>query len=124
MDTRKFAAYFAIATGLAIAAWWTVDLTVGSAAGQLSVQDWFHVAAEALTSLGLVIAGWRSLNSSPGARGMYFVASGMLVYATVSGAGAFAVQGNWAMPVLLLGVACAAVYFAVVMSRAIQHESR
>jgi hypothetical protein len=124
LGREKLPAYFAIAAGLGIVAWWLVDLTLGNATGRLTPQGWFHVAAEAITALALLLAGSRVLQNKVGGRRIYLAAAGMLIYATVAGAGTFAARGQWAMAALLLAVAAATVSFAVETGRAINSGSR
>lgn len=69
----------------------------------------FHLAAEALTALGLIVAGVAVLKSWRWGAQALLVALGMVIYSEVVSPGYFAQQSQWALvamfAVLLFGAA-------------------
>jgi peptidoglycan/LPS O-acetylase OafA/YrhL len=98
MDLRKAAASFAVLVGVMIIAQWAFFI----AAGEVTEFDTepirisFHLAAEFLTAVALIVAGlalvWRKDWAFP----VFMIALGMLSYTIVVSPGYFAQDGDYA----------------------------
>ena len=63
--------------------------------GQIEMR--FHWAAELVTAVSLLVAGFSVLLDYPWALNLYLVSIGMLVYTTINSSGYFAQKGEWRM---------------------------
>lgn len=114
-----FVAWFAIATGVAIAGLWTMLLATRQVpelvAGRRDIR--FHLGAELLTAALLVGAGVALLVAGGAtARLLAGVASGALLYTTINSPGHYADVGQWqvvAMFAVLAGATVAAILVLV-----------
>lgn len=105
----KFSAWYGIVVGFLMAGQWMFSLITG-AVPEIQSAPWelaFHLAAEMLTALALILGGARALKSAPGGRRLLLCALGMVIYSEIVSAGYFAQQDQWrlvgAFGVLLAG---------------------
>lgn len=93
----KFAGWYGIVVGLLMLGQWGVSLTTGKVpelqAAPLAIG--FHLAAEVLTSLLLVLSGLALLRKIAWGRPAFLVAGGMLLYSIINSPGYFAQRGEW-----------------------------
>lgn len=110
----KFSAIFGICVGVLMLAQWGFFLAAGQVPEVQTepVRLAFHLAAELVTALGLVISGIGLLRRSRWAVNAYLVAAGLLLYSVIVSPGYFAQQGQWifvAMFGVLLALAVAGI---------------
>jgi hypothetical protein len=108
----KLTGWFQIAVGVAMLGLWSVlvlsDQVPELSAGQRDIV--FHLAAEVLTALLLVVTGTAlSRNASPRARLRSTFALGALFYTAVNSAGYYAELGDWPPVVMFLVLAASTV---------------
>jgi len=93
----KFAAIFGIIIGVGMIAQWVMSF-VSNQIPELKTEPiriGFHLAAEAVTALLLIIGGVLLLVGSSTAQPVFLVACGMLFYTCIVSPGYFAQQGKW-----------------------------
>ena len=92
-----FAAVFAIIVGLGMVAQWTASYRTGQIPELVDepIRIGFHIAAEMITAVALVIAGVGLIFGQSWANSLYLVAAGMLFYTAVVSPGYFAQKGQW-----------------------------
>lgn len=101
----KFAAWYGIVVGFSMIGQWLFSLIMGGVP-EVRSAPWelaFHLAAEMLTALALIVGGARALKSIPGGRRLLLCALGMVIYSEIVSAGYFAQQAKWT-PVGIFGV--------------------
>lgn len=93
----KFAGIYAIAVGLMMIAQWTFFLIAGRVPELQSepIRLVFHLAAEFVTALGLLVSGFGLLRRMTWAPKGYLVFGGKLLYSVIVSPGYFAQQGQW-----------------------------
>ena len=106
----RFAGWYSIVVGFLMLAQWSFFLAAGQVpeVQTAPVALAFHLAAEAATALGLIVAGVGVLQRRPWGRTAAYIAFGMLIYTVIVSPGYFAQQGVWplvVMFVVLLGLA-------------------
>ena len=77
----------------------------------------FHLAAEFLTAIMLIISGILLLRTHRMGKQIFFISIGMVIYAMVNSAGYFAQSGDWIFVIMfgvLLALASASVYQVLV----------
>ncbi len=93
----KFTGYFAVAAGFLMIGIWGFSLTTGKVpeiqTALLSIG--FHLAAEILTALALLLSGLAILKKLAWGRTLFLVAGGMLLYTVIVSPGYFAQRGQW-----------------------------
>ena len=92
-----FPAFFALLIGLGMIAQWTLSY-VNKQIPELQsepIRIKFHLVAEMLTAISLLVAAIGLLISAPWATSLYLIAVGMLFYTSVVSPGYFAQQGQW-----------------------------
>ncbi|MEZ5125114.1 MAG: hypothetical protein R2826_02540 [Thermoleophilia bacterium] len=95
----KFAAWSSLVIGALMLAQWTFFVAAGQVP-ELQTEPYriaFHLAAEAVTAVALIVAGVMLFRSARGAARLALVANGMLVYTAIVSPGYFAQQGQWAL---------------------------
>ncbi len=109
----KFAGWYSIIVGILMLVQWIFFLLTGQVPEVQSapVALGFHLVAEAVTAVVLIIAGIRLLRQMTGGHRMDLIALGMLTYTIIVSPGYFAQQGTWPLVVmfgvlLILTVAC------------------
>ena len=93
-----FPAIFAILVGIGMIGQWSF-LYLSKQIPELEterIRILFHIAAELLTALGLIVGGIGLLVNSAWGVPVYLVASGMLLYTAIVSPGYFAQKGQWA----------------------------
>ena len=93
-----FAAVFAIIVGLGMMGQWAASYRTGQIPELVDepIRIGFHIAAEIITAVALVISGIGLLLRQPWANSLYLIAAGMLFYTAVVSPGYFAQKGQWA----------------------------
>lgn len=94
----RFAAWYAIIVGLLMLGMWLFFLVSGQVP-ELETEPFrisFHLAAEFVTAISLVIGGSGLLRNLTRARNLYFGATGMLLYSLIVSPGYYAQKGQWA----------------------------
>lgn len=95
----RFASWSALAIGALMLAQWGFFL-VTDQVPELETEPLrilFHLAAEGLTAIALIVAGLALRSGRRGAINLALVANGMLIYTTIVSPGYFAQQGEWAL---------------------------
>lgn len=108
----KFAGFFALVVGLLMVGQWIASLATGRVP-ELKTEPLaigFHLAAEILTALALVLAGLAILKKLRWGRTLFLVAGGMALYSIISSPGSFAQRGQWPVVALFGGLFFAAVF--------------
>ncbi|WP_420641318.1 hypothetical protein [Candidatus Leptofilum sp.] len=93
----KFVGWFGIAVGLLMLGQWGFFLVAGQVP-ELETEPlrlYFHLAAEGLTAVALLVGGISLLQKRPSGKTIYLVAAGMLLYSVIVSPGYFAQQGQW-----------------------------
>ena len=93
----QFAALFALLVGVGMVVQWTASY-VRDQIPELEtepVRIGFHIAAELITALCLIIAGIGLLLNTSWGVPQYLVAIGMLFYTSIVSPGYFAQRGQW-----------------------------
>jgi hypothetical protein len=94
-----FPALYALIVGLAMFGQWAFLLATGRVP-ELKTEPYrigFHLAAEGLTAIALLVAGIGLLSSASWGGPLHLVAVGMLLYTSVVSPGYFAQQRQWPM---------------------------
>jgi hypothetical protein len=108
----KLAGIFALALGLLMIGQWAVHLATNGvpelATAPLSIG--FHLAAEILMALALILSGLAILKKKAWGRTLFLVAGGMALYSIINSPGYFAQKGQWPMVALFGGLFFAAVF--------------
>jgi hypothetical protein len=98
----KFVAWYTVAVGVMMLGQWGFFLGAGLVP-ELQTEPFriaFHLAAEGLTALALLVSGVGLLRGQPWAREAALIALGMLIYTAIVSPGYFAQQGQWAFVVM------------------------
>ena len=118
----KLAGIYVIFVGLMMAAQWTFFIAAGQVPelGTEPIRITFHLAAEFMTALGLIVSGIALLRRAAWSVSAYLLFAGMLIYSVIVSPGYFAQQGQWIfvmMFAILLALALASVF-------AVAHSSK
>lgn len=92
-----FPAIFSILVGIGMIGQWTFSY-LSKQIPELETERTrilFHIAAELVTALGLIVGGIGLLVNPAWGRPVYLVASGMLLYTAIVSPGYFAQKGQW-----------------------------
>ena len=118
----KFPGIFAVSVGSLMLIQWALFLLTGNVpelqSAPLSIA--FHLAAEFLTAIALIISGIILIKLSPHAKQVFLLSVGMVIYAMINSAGYFAQSGDWifvAMFAILLVLAAISIYRVTVAKR-------
>lgn len=105
----KFPSLYGITVGTLIILQWTFFTATGTIP-ELQTTPWaigFHLSAEILLALTLIIGGIATLKSKPWGHKILLVALGMAIYSEINSPGYFAQLGQWTLvamfAVLLFG---------------------
>jgi hypothetical protein len=93
-----FAAVFALVVGAGMIGQWAVFLAAGQVP-ELKTEPLrirFHLAAEFVTAIALIVSGIALLTDQAWGRWFYLLAVGMLLYTVIVSPGYFAEKGQWA----------------------------
>ena len=109
----RFSAWYGISVGTLIILQWVFFLAT-NAVPEFQATPWaigFHIAAELLLAIALLISGGAALLAKPWAEKVLLAAIGMAIYSEINSPGYFAQLGQWAFvamfAVLLLGATLA-----------------
>jgi hypothetical protein len=93
----KFSAIFTIIVGLGMLGQWTASYLSKQIPELTSepIRIGFHLAAEMLTAVALIIAGAGLLGGAAWGTDLFLIATGMLIYTAVVSPGYFAQKGEW-----------------------------
>ena len=109
-----YASVYSLTVGLLMLVQWTIILIRRQVpakdegiSGRGKREMLFHWAAESITAIALICSGISMLLGWQGARTLYMLATGMLIYTVINSSGWFAEQREWPMvgvfAVLLIG---------------------
>ena len=109
----RFAGIYAVTVGILIFVQWLFFLFTAHLPelDTAPFEIMFHLAAEFMTSMIIIAGGISVLRRKPWAARLYYLASGMLIYAVVNSAGYFVQLGQWPL-VVMFGV----LFFLTVVS--------
>jgi peptidoglycan/LPS O-acetylase OafA/YrhL len=92
-----FSAIFALVVGVGMIGQWAVFLAAGQVP-ELKTEPYrirFHLAAEFLTAVALLVGGVALLTDQTWSHWFYLLAVGMLLYTVIVSPGYFAEKGQW-----------------------------
>jgi hypothetical protein len=109
---RRIAGWYGIVIGLGMIAMWVVFLTAGDVPEVLTapVALSFHLVAEGLTALVLLMSGIGLLLDVPVAPPSYRVGIGMLLYTVIVSGGYFAQRAEWAFVAMFAAIDVSALF--------------
>lgn len=116
----KFTAWFGIVVGFLMFAQWAFFIAAGQVP-ELQTEPYriaFHLAAEALTAIGLSVSGILLLRKVRAGRNLYRIACGLLIYSVIVSPGYFAQLGQWALVVMFMVLLVLAVISLITLGRA------
>lgn len=111
----KFPAWYGIIVGSLIILQWIFFLATGSVA-ELENARWeigFHISAEVLLALALLIGGIAALKSM--GEKVLLVALGMAIYSEINSPGYFAQRGEWPLVAMFAVLLLCAVWSVVTL---------
>ena len=93
-----FAALFALVVGTGMIGQWVLSYATRQIPELKTepIRIWFHIAAEMVTAVCLVVSGVGLLAHTEWARILFLVSAGMLFYTCIVSPGYFAQKGQWA----------------------------
>ena len=103
---NRLPANFGIVCGIAMFAQWAMFILTGQVP-ELQTAPFeiaFHLMAEGITALGLIISSVLLLSKKTNAKFLYTVFSGMLLYSLIASSGYFAELGQWGFVVMFIGL--------------------
>jgi len=94
----KFASIFSILVGVGMIGQWTASYLTKQIPELKTepIRIAFHIVAETLTALALIVSGITMWMGIPWSQNLYLVGLGMLFYTAIVSPGYFAQQGKWA----------------------------
>jgi len=104
----KFSAWYSILVGILMFGQWGFFLFTGQVPELQTepIRIAFHLAAEFITALALVISGFLLLKKTSLSKHLALVAAGMLLYTTIVSPGYFAQLGQWPIVIMFLLLIC------------------
>jgi hypothetical protein len=120
----RFAGYYGITVGLLMLAQWAFFLATGSVPELRTapLEIAFHIAAEGLCALALLLTGFALLRERSWGVRFYPVAAGMAFYSEVNSPGYFAQSGQWALVAMFAVLALLAVASLASLFRAASRQ--
>ncbi len=115
-----FAGWYALVVGALMIVQWVFFIIAGQVP-ELQTEPLriaFHLAAEGVTAMLLILAGVGLLRSRRWSRGLGLVAFGSLVYTSIVSPGYFAQLGQWPLVAMFAGVLIFAVVSIVLLMKA------
>jgi hypothetical protein len=97
-----FSAIFTIIVGFGMLGQWLASF-LSKQIPELKTEPiriWFHIAAEIITALMLVVSGILLLTGALAGQTVFLIAMGMLFYTCIVSPGYFAQQGNWTWAIM------------------------
>lgn len=122
----KFAAWYSIAVGILMLGQWAFFLASGQVP-ELQTEPTritFHLLAEVVTAVALIVSGVALLRRTAWARKTAFAALGMLTYTVLQSPGYFAQLGQWALVAMFAVLLFLALVSYVLLGRAGEAGSR
>jgi len=94
----KFTAIYALVIGMGMIGQWTASYLTQNIPELKTepIRIAFHIAAELLTALILIISGIALLTGTTWGKNLYLIGLGMLFYTAIVSPGYFAQKGEWA----------------------------
>lgn len=115
----KYSAIYGMSVGVLIILQWIFFVASGSVP-ELQTAPWeigFHISAELLLALALLIAGIATWRSTRWGEKILLVALGMAIYSEINSPGYFAEQGQWAIVVMFAVLLFGAVFACMSLLR-------
>lgn len=103
---KKIAAVYSIFVGMSMILMWMMFYLTGSIP-ELATEPariLLHIAAEAVTALGLIMAGYGLLAAKGWGHSLYLAATGALLYTLIQSPGYFLQQGEFAFVAMFAGL--------------------
>lgn len=75
----------------------------------------FHLIAEFLTSIILIIGGFGMFTNQPWGSVLFFISIGMIIYSTINAAGFYGELKDWPMFIMLLVFTIVSLLFALLL---------
>jgi len=93
----KFAAVFSIIVGVGMIGQWSVSFVTKQIPEMKTepIRIWFHIVAEMVTAICLIISGIGLFFSSNWGKDIFLISIGMLFYTSIVSPGYFAQKGQW-----------------------------
>ena len=116
----NFPAWYGIVVGILMIAQWTFSILSGSVP-EFQTEPWrigFHLAAEFVTAIMLIIAGIAVLRSAAWGRTILLIGLGMVVYSEIVSPGYFAQLGGWPMVGMFMVLLGGAIWSVLLLLRA------
>ncbi|MFX1456771.1 MAG: hypothetical protein ACFFDB_15465 [Promethearchaeota archaeon] len=78
-------------------------------------QIYFHLIAELLTSVLLIIGGIGLIMNQPWGLALFFISIGMAIYSTINAAGFYGQLKDWPMFIILIAFSIISLIFAILI---------
>jgi hypothetical protein len=110
----KIAGWFGVILGILMFAQWGFFLATGQVPELRTapLQIAFHLAAEGLTAIGLLVSGIALLKGKSWGVTIYLLSIGMMIYSAIVSPGYFAQQSQWGL-VAMFGVLLAVALLSI-----------
>ena len=115
----RFSAWFGVVVGVLVPAQWAVFLATGNVPQleEAPREIWFHLVAEFLLAIVILVGGIGLLAGRGWARTVYLVGLGMVVYSVINSPGYFAQRGEWLLVAMFMVLLVLSVSAAVMVAR-------
>lgn len=115
----KFSAWYSILVGILMIGQWVFFLVSGQVPELQTepIRIAFHLAAELITAIVLVFAGYLLLKKTSLSKPLALVAAGMLLYTTIVSPGYFAQLGEWPIVIMFGLLICSNLYNIVLLMK-------
>jgi hypothetical protein len=113
----KFPAWYGIVVGILMIAQWSLSIISGSVP-EFQTEPWrigFHLAAEFLTAIMLIVGGIAVLRSVAWGRTVLLIGLGMVIYSEIVSPGYFAQLGGWAIVGMFMVLLCGAIWSVLLL---------
>lgn len=108
----KFSGWYSILVGILMIGQWGFFLVAGQVPELQTepVRIAFHLAAELITAVALVLSGYLLLKKTSLSKHLALVSAGMLLYTTIVSPGYFAQSGDWPIVIMFALLICSNLY--------------
>ena len=116
----KFPAWYGIVVGYLMIIQWIVSIVSGSVP-EFQSEPWrigFHLAAELVTAIMLIVGGIAVLRSAAWGRTILLIGLGMVIYSEIVSPGYFAQLGGWPMVGMFFVLLGGAIWSVLLLLRA------
>lgn len=122
----RFSAWYGVVVGVLVPAQWAVFLATGNVPQleEAPWEIWFHMVAEFLLAVVILVGGIGMLAGRGWARTVYLVGLGMVVYSVVNSPGYFAQRGEWPLVAMFMVLLVLSVVAAVLLARSGRDDGR